>query len=212
MSPAIDVSDRRHRLLRAAGELFAERPYDQVTTVAIAKRAHVAYGLIAHHFGNKRGLYLATIEHAANSLREARAAVLDQATDPVERLRLALDRHIAYAEDNAAGFLAVLRGGLGADDDVQDIIETLQRGVIQQILDEIGATEPYPPVLRTVMRGWLGYFNEVVIDHLRHRDVPRATLVDLAVSAFRTAVATALDTGDVAIDPRIAELLDGRSR
>ena len=40
-------ADRRRRLVDAARALFAERPYDQVTTTAIAKRAGVAYGLLA---------------------------------------------------------------------------------------------------------------------------------------------------------------------
>ena len=93
--------DRRQMLIDAAAELFADRAYDEVTTTEIARRAGVAYGLIAHHFGNKRGLYLATIRAAADRLRVVHEAEPEGAA-PGERLRDALDRHIAFMEDNAA--------------------------------------------------------------------------------------------------------------
>ena len=59
------VGDRRQLIIDAARKLFASRPYDQVTTSEIAKNAGVAYGLIAHHFENKRGLYLAVMNEIA---------------------------------------------------------------------------------------------------------------------------------------------------
>jgi len=52
---------RRRQLIDAARALFSQRPYDQVTTGEIAQKAGVAYGLIAHHFENKRGLYIAVM-------------------------------------------------------------------------------------------------------------------------------------------------------
>ena len=48
--------------------------------------SYVAYGLIAHHFGNKRGLYLATIRAAADRLRVVHEAEPEGAA-PGERLR-----------------------------------------------------------------------------------------------------------------------------
>lgn len=188
--------DRRTLLIRAAAELFTARAYDEVTTTEIAKRAGVAYGLIAHHFGNKRGLYLATIRDAADRLRRVRDTPPHGAT-PLEMLHDALDRHIAFIDDNAAGFLALMRGGVGSDPEVRAIIEDLRWEGAQQILAALGVEEPVPPLLRATMRGWVGYLDEVIIDHLQHHDVARAHLVELAgatlISALRTAMA--LDPG-----------------
>jgi AcrR family transcriptional regulator len=194
--------DRRGRLLRAASQLFIERPYDQVTTTEIAGRAGVAYGLIAHHFGNKRGLYLAAIQAAADNLH----AVQD--TPPpgdtgYARLRAAISRHIDYANANADGFLAFIRGNLGADPEIRAIIDDLRWGGAQRILTALGAPHPPPPILRAGMHAWVGYLDELIIDDITHHDVAHDDLVDLATQAL-------LDTLNLAAerDPAITVTLD----
>ncbi|MBE1535901.1 TetR/AcrR family transcriptional regulator [Actinomadura algeriensis] len=183
--------DRRALLIDAAAGLFTERAYDEVTTGEIARRAGVAYGLIAHHFGNKRGLYLATIRAAADRLRAAHETPPAEGGAPAARLRDALDRHIAFMEDNAAGFLALMRGGNGSDPEVRGIVEDLRWQGARRLLDAFGVAEPVRPALRTAMRGWVGYLDEIVIDHLRHRDLPRETLVASAAATLVAALRAA---------------------
>ncbi|GAA0481203.1 helix-turn-helix domain-containing protein [Streptomyces olivaceiscleroticus] len=57
-----DSARSRESLLRAAGELFAERGFDRTTTRDIGRRAGVDPALIARYFGGKTQLYLATVE------------------------------------------------------------------------------------------------------------------------------------------------------
>ncbi|MGI5162969.1 TetR/AcrR family transcriptional regulator [Spirillospora sp. CA-253888] len=185
-----DTPDRRTRLLQAAAELFTEHPYDAVTTTQIARRAGVAYGLIAHHFANKRGLYVATVQAAADHLRSVRDAPPEGGA-PQELLHNALDRHIAYIDDNAAGFLALMHGSNGADPEVRAIIEELRWEGARRILDALGVADPAPPLLRTTMHGWVGFLDEAIIDRLRHGDVPRGHLVALAAGTLATALRTA---------------------
>ncbi|MBO2461022.1 TetR/AcrR family transcriptional regulator [Actinomadura violacea] len=200
--------DRRQMLIDAAAELFTDRPYDEVTTTEIAKRAGVAYGLIAHHFGNKRGLYLATIRAAADRLRVVHEAGPEGAT-PGEQLRDALDRHIAFMEANAAGFLAVMRGGNGSDPEVRAIVEDLRWQGARRLLDALGVPDPARPALRTTMRGWVGYLDEVIIDHLRHRDVPRDRLAALAAATLAGALRAAYAADpDIGLDSEVLDLLD----
>lgn len=200
--------DRRALLVDAAAELFTERAYDEVTTSEIARRAGVAYGLIAHHFGNKRGLYLATIRAAADRLRAVHESLPGEGA-PAARLRDALDRHIAFMEDNAAGFLALMRGGNGSDPEVRAIIEDLRWQGARRLLDALGVAEPVRPALRTAMRGWVAFLDEIVVDHLRNRDVPRGTLVAAAaatlVAALRAARAADPEGGP---DPGLVDLLE----
>ncbi|QFG26533.1 TetR/AcrR family transcriptional regulator [Actinomadura sp. WMMB 499] len=199
--------DRRALLVAAAAELFTERAFDEVTTSEIARRAGVAYGLIAHHFGNKRGLYLATIRAAADRLRAVHETSPGEGP-PAERLHAALDRHVAFMEDNAAGFLALTRGGNGSDPEVRAIVEDLRWQGARRLLDAFGVAEPVRPALRTVMRGWVGFLDEMVVDHLRYRDVPRETLVAAAaatlVAALRAAHAADPRGGP---DPGLVDLL-----
>jgi AcrR family transcriptional regulator len=54
-------ADTRDRLLSAAGELFAERGYEQTTVREIGQRADVDPALIARYFGSKAALYLESL-------------------------------------------------------------------------------------------------------------------------------------------------------
>ena len=59
------VSDTTERVLRAAGELFAERGYSGTTTRAIAERAGVNEVTLFRRFQNKAGILRAMGEHFA---------------------------------------------------------------------------------------------------------------------------------------------------
>ncbi|MFI0370065.1 TetR/AcrR family transcriptional regulator [Actinomadura sp. 1N219] len=200
--------DRRALLTEAAAELFTERAYDEVTTTEIARRAGVAYGLIAHHFGSKRGLYLATLRAAADRLRAVHETA-PRGGAPGERLRDALGGHIAFMEDNAAGFLAVMRGGSGSDPEVREIVEELRWQGARRLLDALGAPASVRPVLRTAMRGWVGFLDEIVIDRLRHGDVPRGQLVSLTAATLAAALrAAAAEDPECGLDAAVLDRLD----
>lgn len=72
---AASAVDGRTALVEAARRLFAERGFDATSGRAIARAAGVDPSLIAHHFGDKEGLLVAT---------------LDLPVDPAERLATAL--------------------------------------------------------------------------------------------------------------------------
>lgn len=54
-------ADTRHEILDAARTLFAERGYDRTTLRAIGTAAGVDPALIHHYFGNKEGLFTASV-------------------------------------------------------------------------------------------------------------------------------------------------------
>lgn len=70
-------SDRRHRILRVASRLFAERGYEAVTTAEIAEAADVGVGTLFRHVGSKSELLVAVMndrvsEGIAQGLSQAR--------------------------------------------------------------------------------------------------------------------------------------------
>jgi AcrR family transcriptional regulator len=178
------IAERRQLIIDAARTLFATRPYDQVTTSAIAKNAGVAYGLIAHHFDNKRGLYLAVMNEIAVEIAAIHETPPPGDASIADRLRFALRAHVAYIDEYSDGFIALLRGGLGADAEHQAAIERLRWMGAQRILLALGMVEPIPAALRTGMRGWVGYLDEMMIDRNTHHDVDVETVVELAVAAI----------------------------
>ena len=193
------VGDRRQLIIDAARKLFASRPYDQVTTSEIAKNAEVAYGLIAHHFENKRGLYLAVMNEIAVEIAAVQLTPPPEDASLVDQLRHALRNHIAYIDSYSDSFVALLHGALGADVEHQAAIERLRWLGAQRILLALGIVEPIPATLRTAMHGWVGYLDEMMIDRITHRDVDGEALVELAVAALIATLRTA-----VAIDQSIS--------
>ena len=175
---------RRQLIIDAARKLFASRPYDQVTTSEIAKNAGVAYGLIAHHFENKRGLYLAVMNEIAVEIAAVQLTPPPEGALLVDQLRHALRNHIAYIDSYSDSFVALLRGALGADVEHQAAVERLRWLGAQRILLALGIVEPVPATLRTAMHGWVGYLDEMMIDRITHRDVDGEALVELAVAGL----------------------------
>lgn len=187
--------DRRQVIVDTARKLFATRPYDQVTTAQVAKDAGVAYGLIAHHFVNKRGLYLAVMNEIAAEIAAAQTTAPPGAS-LADQLRHALRGHITHIDSYSDSFVALLRGALGADAEHQSAVEHLRWLGAQRILSALGVVEPIAPTLRTAMHGWIGFLDEMMIDRITHRDVDVDILVELAATALATALRTAaaLDT------------------
>jgi AcrR family transcriptional regulator len=185
------VADRRQLIVDAARKLFASRPYDQVTTSEIAKNAGVAYGLIAHHFENKRGLYLAVMNEIAVEIAAVQLSPPPKDASLIDQLRHALRNHIAYIDSYSDSFVALLRGALGADVEHQAAIERLRWLGAQRVLLALGIVEPVPATLRTAMHGWVGYLDEMMIDRITHRDVDAEALVELAAGALIATLQTA---------------------
>lgn len=204
------MTDRRRLIVVAARRLFGTRPYDQVTTSEIAKAAGVAYGLIAHHFENKRGLYMAVMNEIAVEIAAVQSEALPEGTPLMEQLRHALRSHIAYIDSYADSFVALLRGALGADADHQAAVKRLRWVGAQRILMALGVSEPVPAVLRTAMQGWVGHLDEMMIDRINHGDVPAETLVELAAAALAATLRTAavLDP-DIDFPPEVTAALAG---
>lgn len=199
--------DRRALLIDAARELFTERAYDEVTTSEIAKRAGVAYGLIAHHFTNKRGLYLATVNTVADRLRAVHEAP-PEADTPAAMLREGILRHIAFVEENAEGYFALMHGGSGSDPEVRAIIEDFRWAAATRLMRMLGVREPFHPVLRTAMHGWSGCMTESLSDYLRSSDLPREDLATLVVRALIATLRAAHEIdSEIGMSPRLIDEL-----
>ncbi|MGV0678771.1 helix-turn-helix domain-containing protein [Mycolicibacterium fortuitum] len=183
--------DRRRLIIDAARRLFATTPYDQVTTAQVAKDAGVAYGLIAHHFEHKRGLYLAVMNEIAEEIAAAQTAAAPPGAPLAEQLRHALRSHIAHIDTYSDSFVALLRGALGADPEHQSAVERLRWLGAQRILSALGIVDPVAPTLRVAMHGWIGLLDEMMIDRISHRDVDVDVLVDLAAAALAVTLRTA---------------------
>jgi AcrR family transcriptional regulator len=91
----------RERILAAALAVFAERGFDGASTRQIAQQAGVPQGLLGYHFGDKLGLWKATVDAAFGEIRrgldEAAPQPAGEGEAPeIARFRGALRAHVHY--------------------------------------------------------------------------------------------------------------------
>lgn len=89
----------RKALIDAGRELFASRPYDEVTLRVISKKAGYSAPTILNHFGSKEGLIFAICEEDFGTLR-ARFERIAKVADPIERIRKLGLAYVDFAMEN----------------------------------------------------------------------------------------------------------------
>lgn len=104
-------------LIEAAGELFARDGFERTTLKAVADRAGVAKGLVAHHFQSKHGLLLAVVEHYYDSLVQTMREEDDARREPRERIRALVDVYFDFMAASSA-FPSLLQHTANRDPEV----------------------------------------------------------------------------------------------
>lgn len=112
-SPAPETSlDARSGIVAAAARLLREGGSRAVTTRAVAQAADVQPPTIFRLFGDKDGLLQAVAEHVmAEYVSDKTAQAAGEDGDPVEDLRAAWHRHIAFSLANPDVFLLLAEPG-----------------------------------------------------------------------------------------------------
>jgi AcrR family transcriptional regulator len=112
--------ERRLQLIEAAGELFAERGFDDTRIVDIVERAGVAKGLFYWYFENKEALFRDLVEQNRLRLRQAQAAAMDPAAEPLRRVRQGAEASVLHMARHARLFslIEVETRSAQLDDDV----------------------------------------------------------------------------------------------
>ncbi len=188
----LSVDARREQLLALGEELFATRPFDEVSIDEIAARARISKGLLYHYFGSKRDFYVEVVRGGVQELR-AVTAVPGSVPEPERTLR-SLDAYLAYVEAHAAGYLQLMGAAGGADPEVAAMVDGSRREFAARVLEGLGADggDAPSPLLRTAVRGWVGMVEGASLDWVAHRDLPRAQLAAFLQDALGRTVRAAL--------------------
>lgn len=96
--------ERKRQLVDAAVVLFAERGYGATRIADICERAGVAKGLFYWYFPTKDDLFVELVRTMRRRLRQAQAAGMDAAADPLTRLRQGTEASVRFIAEHAAYF------------------------------------------------------------------------------------------------------------
>ena len=185
---------RREQLVALGGEIFSERPFDEVSIDDIAAAAGISKGLLYHYFPSKRDFYVAVVREAADEMQLVTDAPAD--LPPLERLSAGLDRYLEYVETHGRGFATVLRAGIGSDPEVAAIVEEVRSAMAGRILDDLALSGPPAAGVRIAVRGWVGFAEAASLEWLERREITRDELRELLIKALTGAVGAA--TGSLA--------------
>jgi AcrR family transcriptional regulator len=182
----MDTDERRAQLVALAIAAFGDRPYDDVSIDDIAAAAGVSKGLLYHYFPTKKDLYVAGIHVAAGDLL-ARVEP-DPSLSPLERATHGVDAYLAFVEEHASAYVALMRGGVGNDRDVQRVVDRCRARILEKLLS--GLTLAFPgsalasPEVRAALRGWIGYVETLSLDWLERRDLARDRVREMALEVL----------------------------
>jgi AcrR family transcriptional regulator len=191
----LENDERRNQLLAVGLELFSSTSFDSVSIDEIAGRVGMSRGLLYHYFSSKRVFYVEVVRLAARDLlgRLGRGS----ANTPNERLRTDLSAYLTFVTEHRAGFVTLLRGGIGSDPEVQQVLDETRSAIVGHVLAGIGVERP-DPSLEVALHGWVGFVESA---SLRWLGVPDegAPTVDALVDLLSRLLLTTLEaTGEPA--------------
>jgi AcrR family transcriptional regulator len=154
--------ERRRQLVDAALEVFADRPYEQVTLEDVAAAAGVRRGLLYHYFPDGKAQLFAAVYEAA-----VFAPVVRMNTDPAEPLERKLPANFAQfldvAEADTPGWRIFREGRRVSDPAFVAVLDRARRAIARNVAtNHLGAGEP-SPVVAAALDGYVR-FAEAVID------------------------------------------------
>lgn len=160
----------------AAGVLYSDRPYDEVSTAELAEAAGVARGLINHYFGDKRELFL---EVMRSSILMPEAALPDYDGLPIaQRARLTMDWILDAATTYGQAWVAASgAANLHGASDVQAIVDEADDRAARLVLDALGL--PDTPHLRARLRPLAALTKAVCREWLQRGTYTRDEALDL---------------------------------
>lgn len=182
----VSAEASRRKLLAAALDHFSRRPYNEVTVGDIVQSAGVAHGLLFHHFRNKQGLYLETLQEADRQLRETREP--DPGLPAGERLRRSLGAHLEYLAAHEDFALNLVLRGVGAGPEAWEAFEAGRTNGIRVICDLLHL-DPEHLAVQMMMRSYVRAADEITLHWLRnHRPFEVASIVETLVHLLDGAI------------------------
>ena len=191
----LDPESRREQLLELGVQLFAKVSLDELSIEKLAEAAGISRGLLYHYFGNKRDFHRAVVRKAADDII-AITAPSDGGT-PMERMIGSLERYVDYVAENREGYLSLVKGAAGGNEDLAEIYEEARTALTDRIFvtstaEELAAIGLFDtPQVRLVLRGWSAMVETMVLTWIEDPSVmSKEQLLTVSTLSLPASVAT----------------------
>ena len=184
----LDPVQRREQILDAANELFAERPYDEVSIGDIASAAGVTRGLVHHYFGGRKDVYIGLLERLGAQReqdlrppvgRSARARVADS-----------VSRWLDWTEANRTIYLATIAAGEDiADPEARQVVAELVSRAVALLTAYHADIAEDSPRLRHALECWTA-LNRAATRRWLHGEASREETHELLASTLEHVLRT----------------------
>ncbi|MFD1827102.1 MULTISPECIES: TetR/AcrR family transcriptional regulator [Mumia] len=176
---------RREQIVSAAGRVFAERPYDDVSTGELAGACGVSRGLLNHYFPTKRDLYVAVVAKLLQAPRLPTPAYVEGAR-PEERIAQSVHEWVGMVLRSRETWLsASALTGESQDEQVQALVSEYTEAMADQICEIAGLhVVREDPVVRVALHGYSAYATVVTRRWLRGAELTREQLERLLCEAL----------------------------
>jgi AcrR family transcriptional regulator len=172
--------------------LFSTQTYDAIAIEDLAAAAGMSKGLLYYYFASKRDLYVATVAHV---LRQ-----MTRFTDFSPDLHAGLSQMLSLFEQSPGLAKMVLRGGIGVDPEVDDLLAAYRHHQLQHLshsLSYLGdfAEASTPAAMGSQalvvlgLRGWLSLLDEVCLHWVQQPEVSREQVVRFLEQSLHAIIA-----------------------
>ena len=188
------VDTRREQLLAAGVDLLRTSTPDEISIDAVARHAGISRGLLYHYFEDKDAFVVAVLEQAGERLRLALRP--DPSLSGRDQTAAAFDAFIAFAEAHAAGFRAVLTGGV-TNRRIAAIVEETRERDLARFVTAVASAGGEPAkaadrdVLRVALHAHMHFMEGAVVRWLSRREITREQLRELMLGSLEGTIAAA---------------------
>lgn len=176
----LSATERRRQLIGIGLELLTERPLSEITVEEVSRRAGISRGLLFNYFPTRRDFHIAVIRAAMRRM----SRIVEPPDDVPERdrVRLVIERAIAFLERRHDPYVAIVRGVAGADPEVAAIYAEARLELVHITLSALGRRPT--PALELLVAGWLAFVEETVLTWVERPVIDRKELARLLERAL----------------------------
>lgn len=187
----LSPEQRRAQLIDITEQLFASHSYAEIGVPDVARAAGVTPGLVYHYFPTKEALFVGVSELRANEL--LRFCQPNPALPLEEQVLQGLRGYLDFVDAHGRAYLNLFQGPAVADAGFVRVCERTREILIDYFVVALGETQPPRPVaLRLALRGYIGYAESAILSWLELRQVTRATLEKVLLTAILSAISAGI--------------------